>query len=121
VVLGDLNDVAWSSSSRLFRKVGGMGDPRVGRGLYPTFTAKYPILRWPLDHMFVTPHWTLVGLERLDSTGSDHFPIRYTFCLDKPANQRLISAALPEGVASEARGQQRDGQKENAREDRGQE
>ncbi len=121
VVLGDLNDVAWSHSSRLFREVGGMNDPRVGRGLYPTFTAKYPVLRWPLDHMFVTPHWTLVDVTRPGATGSDHFPIRYTFCLEKPAAQRLLSAALPKGVVAEAHGQQRDGLQENARENRGEE
>ena len=39
------------------KNVAGMGDPRVGRGFYPTFNAKYPLLRWPLDHLFVTPHF----------------------------------------------------------------
>lgn len=121
VVLGDLNDVAWSRSSRLFRKVGGMGDPRVGRGLYPTFTAQYPLLRWPLDHLFVTPHWRLLDVTRLGPTGSDHFPIRYSVCLAKPAGERLVPVALPEDVRQEARDQQRDGVEEKVEEDRGEE
>ena len=71
--------------------------------------------------MFVTPHWRLVDVTRLADTGSDHFPIRYTVCLAKPAGQRLVPTELPDDVREEARGQQRDGQEEKAKEDRGEE
>ena len=52
-----------------------MNDPRVGRGFYPTFNANYPLLQWPLDHLFVSPHFELVGIDRLPGIGSDHFPV----------------------------------------------
>lgn len=98
LVAGDLNDVAWSRTTRLFCRVSGMLDPRRGRGLFSTFHAKYPALRWPLDHIFVTEHFTLVGMQRLNYFGSDHFPILATFCY-RPS--RKDEHEMPEADAEE--------------------
>ena len=75
IVAGDLNDVAWSHTSELFRRLARLLDPRVGRGLLPTFHADYALLRWPLDHVFHSAHFRLQQLVRLPHVGSDHFPI----------------------------------------------
>lgn len=80
IVAGDLNDVAWSQTNDLFQSISGLLDPRIGRGLFATFNANWPLLRWPLDHVYFEESLTVLGMERLGDIGSDHFPVYVALC-----------------------------------------
>lgn len=86
IVVGDLNDVAWSYTTELFLKMSSLLDPRRGRGFYNSFHAHYPFLRFPLDHAFISADFKLVGMKRLKNFKSDHFPI-YIHVQHEPATE----------------------------------
>jgi endonuclease/exonuclease/phosphatase (EEP) superfamily protein YafD len=73
IVFGDLNDVAWSHTTELFRKTSRLLDPRRGRGFYSTFSAHHWFIRFPLDYVFCSEHFGLINMKRLPKNGSDHF------------------------------------------------
>jgi endonuclease/exonuclease/phosphatase (EEP) superfamily protein YafD len=120
IVMGDLNDVAWSYTSRLFKRVAGMQDPRVGRGFYPTFNANYPLLRWPLDHLFVSPHFQIGSIDLLGDIGSDHLPLYFSLCLTERAGEREVSRRPGGSTAAEASEEIGEGKQESVEENRGQ-
>ena len=75
VTVGDFNDVAWSKTSVLFQEVSRLLDVRKGRGLFNTFDANNLIMRWPLDHIFISSEFRLKSVEKCEDVNSDHFPL----------------------------------------------
>jgi len=98
IVTGDLNDVAWSHTTRLFRRLSGLLDPRIGRGLFPTFPAGLPagLLRYPLDHVFHSREFRLEDLRTMRAPGSDHLAVAATLVF-QPEGLSAQEAPTPEG------------------------
>lgn len=80
ILAGDLNDVPWGATTQQFQKISGMSDPRVGRAFDATFRLA-PLLKWPLDHVYATPHFRLLAFDPLRDVGSDHLPLLAEMCL----------------------------------------
>lgn len=104
IVMGDLNDVAWSRTTRLFQRMSGLLDPRVGRHFINTFHANYPLFRWSLDHIFHSADFALIDMRRLSHIGSDHFPV-YTV-LQSGRKFERIQQPLAQTPADEHEAQQ---------------
>lgn len=94
IVAGDFNDVAWSHTTRLFQRISGLLDPRVGRGLFNTYNTRSALARFPLDHVFVSDHFRLVDKRVLQPAGSDHHPVLITLAYD-PADPKPAPKPTP--------------------------
>ncbi|WP_353164830.1 endonuclease/exonuclease/phosphatase family protein [Empedobacter brevis] len=101
IVFGDLNDVAWSRTTRLFLKTSQMLDPRRGRGMFNTFHAHHWFLRWPLDHYFLSSQFRLIEMIREPNIGSDHFPISIKVVLRNDDDSREMKLDQEEKIEVE--------------------
>lgn len=117
VIGGDLNAAAWSAANGLMQRIGGLLDPRVGRGFFLTFPAWLPSpLRFPIDHVLFTPGFRLLAVEVLPDVGSDHLPLLARLChVPTDADARAVAPpteaerrraweAIENGRADAARG-----------------
>lgn len=114
IVTGDLNDVAWSTTTRRFQRLSGLLDPRVGRGFYNTFHAGIAVMRWPLDHLFHDAEFRLIRMSRMPNIGSDHFPILFSLALTGEPQ----SNSTPEQSDAEERAEVREMAAEEREKDR---
>lgn len=103
IVMGDLNDVAWSYTTSLFTKTSGLLDVRKGRGFYSTFSAHHWFVRFPLDYIFCSAEFGFIAMKRLPKNGSDHFPIFTHLMLDKAIKSKQVKEKPDATVMEEAK------------------
>lgn len=75
VVIGDFNSTPWSVFLSDFLKETGLRDSRQGFGFHASWNTKFPLVRVPIDHAFVSPDISVHDRYVAKSAGSDHFPI----------------------------------------------
>lgn len=91
ILAGDFNAVPWERVNRRAMRIGSLLDPRVGRGLYPTFSTGNPVISWPLDQVLFQNELVLTRFDKLPAFGSDHFPVIASLCLAPEAS--LVQSA----------------------------
>ena len=117
ILAGDLNDVAWSKTTRRFQRISGLLDPRIGRHFINTFHVDYPFLRWALDHIFHSACFTLVDMKRMPSIGSDHFPVLTTLQYEPEvtSEQEQNAPTVEAGDIKETENKIKEGKKEGSK------
>ncbi|MBS1303020.1 endonuclease/exonuclease/phosphatase family protein [Loktanella sp. SALINAS62] len=88
VIAGDFNATPWNDTTRMALRIGGLVDPRVGRGPMNNYKAGSDYMRWPLDQVLLQPGPGLLNMQILPPVGSDHQPVLVDLCLSPlmPAN-----------------------------------
>ncbi|MFM9058513.1 MAG: endonuclease/exonuclease/phosphatase family protein [Planctomycetaceae bacterium] len=81
IVAGDFNSTPWSQPYRRFAARSGLRDTALGRGVQPTWNARLPAPRIPLDHVFASPDIAVLRRAVGPDVGSDHFPVEATLVL----------------------------------------
>lgn len=115
LVVGDFNNVAWSRSSKLFKKISGLIDPRIGRGFFSTYHAKYRLLRFPIDLLFHSNSIFIEEFKTLPNIGSDHLPLYCRFYINsKITGEETNEEPLDAEEKEEAKEMVEEGKKEES-------
>ncbi|MFM7109329.1 MAG: endonuclease/exonuclease/phosphatase family protein [Planctomycetaceae bacterium] len=81
IVAGDFNATPWSLPYRVFAARSGLRDTATGRGVQPTWNARLPAPRIPIDHVFASPEMAVLRRTVGPDVGSDHLPVEATLAL----------------------------------------
>lgn len=97
IIAGDLNAVPWETTTLQALRIGGLLEPRIGRGIVPTYGAESWWKGWPLDYVLYQEAFGLLRYGRLPAVGSDHHPVLAHLCLlPEMADRQDVPAADPE-------------------------
>ncbi len=81
LLAGDFNSTPFSPRYKKLIKETGLINSRQGKGLYPSWPSNlvYKALQIPLDHVLISKGIQSQSMKRLESIGSDHYPILFRF------------------------------------------
>lgn len=99
ILAGDFNAVPWEAATTRVMRLGGLLEPRVGRGIFVTYGAESLWRGWPLDYVVYQDGFGLLEYRLLPNIGSDHRPVLTQLCLDRDlADVQAAPAAQPEDI-----------------------
>ncbi|MCG8352832.1 MAG: endonuclease/exonuclease/phosphatase family protein [Chloroflexales bacterium] len=75
VLLGDFNASPWSYPLRRLNDTTNLRHAGLGYGIWPTWQYGTTLISAPLDHIFVSPEWTVTTYDTSGDVQSDHKPI----------------------------------------------
>ncbi len=83
LLAGDFNSTPWSPLYKKLITTTRLTNTRQGHGLYPSWptTLGFSALQIPLDHVLLSSNIQTHSIKRLDTIGSDHYPIYVEFKL----------------------------------------
>ena len=81
LLIGDLNTSSWSPHFRDLLRDSGLKNSMKGFGFQPTWPAKIPFMKTPLDHVLHSPEMTIHHRAVGKDVGSDHLPVIVDFSL----------------------------------------
>lgn len=84
LVMGDFNATPWSHAFRRLIARSGLKDTSLGRGLQPTWNARLPAPRIPIDHILAPADVAVVRRSVGPDIGSDHLPVEAVLRLPRP-------------------------------------
>lgn len=76
ILIGDLNASPWSWPMRQLLAQTNLRYAAKGYGVWPTWRLAGPILGAPLDHILISPHWSVAHYREEGDISSDHIPIQ---------------------------------------------
>jgi endonuclease/exonuclease/phosphatase (EEP) superfamily protein YafD len=75
IIAGDFNTTPFSPVFKEFLRISGLRDLRHGFGWQPSWPAFFPPLWIPIDHILVSPGFSVHDLTTGSYIGSDHYPM----------------------------------------------
>ncbi|TWT56833.1 hypothetical protein KOR42_01880 [Thalassoglobus neptunius] len=81
IVLGDMNCSPWSPYFRDVCRTGKLRDARIGFEISGTWPAGNPIVRLPIDHILVSPEFSVTSFSNCNNISSEHLPVLATLRL----------------------------------------
>lgn len=99
ILAGDFNAVPWETTTMRTMRLGGLLEPRIGRGLFVTYGVESLWKGWPLDYIAYQDSFGLLGYRLLPNIGSDHRPVLAHLCLvPELAELQTVPAVQPEDI-----------------------